>query len=264
MQETMQALFLPLFLFTAVCAETAELPPKIVLTPIAAYPHDENAYTQGLFFDGGYLYESTGQYGQSTLRKVDPKTGDVLIHVNIPNRYFAEGLALADGKLFQLTWRENACFVFDKNTLKKTDEHKYNGEGWGLTFDGEHLIMSDGSAALKFLDPKTFKQKHKIGVSGKPPGAKKDVPVLNLNELEFICGEIWANVWQTTKIVRIDPKNGKVIAWIEMAAFVPEKHRTDTQNCVLNGIAFDAGTNHVYITGKNWNVMYVLRLTTDK
>ncbi|MDR3233241.1 MAG: glutaminyl-peptide cyclotransferase [Planctomycetaceae bacterium] len=260
--------FLPLFLsvFVVICIAqlSAGMPEDIVLTPVAAYPHDEKAFTQGLFFDGGFLYESTGQYAQSTLRKVDPKTGQVLLHINIPNRYFAEGLALASGKIFQLTWRENMCFVFDKATLQKKDDFRYSGEGWGLTFDGEHLIMSDGSAVLKFLDPKTFKRKRKIDVLDKTVNTKKEIPVLNLNELEYIHGEIWANVWQTTKIVRIDPHRGKVIGWIEMAAFVPEQHKADTQNCVLNGIAFDAATDTVYITGKNWNIMHVLKLTTDK
>ncbi|GHT09899.1 glutaminyl-peptide cyclotransferase [Planctomycetales bacterium] len=237
----------------------AELPPKIVLTPVASYPHDEKAFTQGLFFFDGFLYESTGQYGQSTLRKVASQTGQVLAHIDIPKRYFAEGLALADGKIYQLTWQEKVCFVFDLTTLKKTGDFHYKGEGWGLTFDGKDLIMSDGTSTLKFLDPATFKTKRKINIFDKSVSPIKSA-IQNLNELEYIHGEIWANVWQTTKIVRINPQTGQVIGWIEMSAFVPQQHKGDTQNCVLNGIAFDPATDNVYITGKNWDVMYVLKL----
>jgi glutaminyl-peptide cyclotransferase len=240
----------------------AQLPEKLELTTVTTLPHDVNAYTQGLFFDGGYLYESTGLYGQSTLRKVDPNTGNVLAHVQIPQRFFAEGLALAGGQMFQLTWQEGYCFVFDKATLEKTGDFRFKGEGWGLTFDGKHLILSDGSNTLKFFDPKTFKVQHKITVTD--PFTKKSLPVQNLNELEYIHGEIWANVWQSNRIARIDPHKGKVVGWIDMSAFVPEQYRRDHQDCVLNGIAFDAANDHVYITGKRWNVMYVLKIGKEK
>jgi glutamine cyclotransferase len=259
-----QVFVLPFFLYLICVVQLlAELPPKIVLTPAASYPHDEKAFTQGLFFSEGFLYESTGQYGQSTLRKVDPKTGQVLAHVDIPKRYFAEGLALADGKIYQLTWQEKTCFVFDLTSLQKTDDFHYKGEGWGLTFDGKDLIMSDGTAMLKFIDPVTFKTKRKIDVFDQPVRSAKSV-IQNLNELEYIHGEIWANVWQTTRIVRIRPQTGLVLGWIEMSAFVPQQHKNDTQNCVLNGIAFDPATDNVYITGKHWDVMYVLKLENTR
>ncbi|MDR0521411.1 MAG: glutaminyl-peptide cyclotransferase [Planctomycetaceae bacterium] len=241
----------------------AELPEQITLRPAASYPHDTGAYTQGLVWDDGILYESTGQYGQSTLRHVNPRSGTVSAHVTVPPQFFAEGLALAGDSLYLLTWREKTCFVFDKKTLQKTGQFPYNGEGWGLTFDGQNLIMSDGTSTLRFLDPKTFKLKRKIEVSDKNRKTKKTYPVRNLNELEWIHGEIWANVWQTTQIVRIEPNKGTVIGWIDMTAFVPEKIRRDPaagRDSVLNGIAFDPKTGHVYITGKNWDVMYCFKL----
>ena len=232
---------------------------QIVLRYLATYPHDSTAFTQGLLWDGGYLYESAGQYGLSTLRRIEPKSGKVTAYVNLPPRYFAEGLALIDRSLFQLTWRENRCFVYDKATLQKKGEFQYPGEGWGLTYDGESLILSDGTSTLRFFDPKTFKQKRKIEVVDAPRN-QRSIPIRHLNELEWIRGEIWANVWQTTKIVRIEPKKGTVLGWLEMEAFVPPEHRNDTQNCVLNGIAFDPEADHVYITGKYWNVMHQFQL----
>ena len=236
---------------------------QIVLRYLATYPHDRTAFTQGLLWNNGYLYESTGQYGQSTLRRVEPKSGTVTAFVNLPPQFFAEGLALIDNSLFQLTWRENTCFIYDKATLQKQEQFQYSGEGWGLAYTGKSLILSDGTNVLRFFDPKTFKQKHKIEVVDNPRNQRL-VPIRNLNELEWIHNEIWANVWQTTKIVRIDPQKGNVLGWIEMDAFVPPEHRRDTQNCVLNGIAFDPTTNHVYITGKYWNVMYQFQLESSE
>jgi glutaminyl-peptide cyclotransferase len=176
---------------------------------------------------------------------------------------------LIDDKIFQLTWREKTCFVYDKSTFRLIGQFYYTGEGWGLAFDGEHLILSDGSAVLRFLDPKTFQQKRKLEVlevTDRDAKTKKTLPVKNLNELEFIRGEIWANVWQTTKIVRIDPKTGKVIGWIDCSGFVPKEYEKEhrapafERNNVLNGIAFDPATNHVFITGKNWAVLYKIHI----
>ena len=237
----------------------AKPPEQIVLRYLATFPHDHTAFTQGLLWNDGYLYESTGQYGQSTLRRVEPKSGKVTARAHLTPQFFAEGLALVGDSLFQITWRENTCFVLEKATFQKKGEFRYPGEGWGLTSDGESLIMSDGTNVIRFFDPQTFKPKHKIEVVDTPKN-QRPVPIRNLNELEWIRGEIWANVWQTTKIVRIDPKKGNVLGWIEMAPFVPPEHRGDTQNCVLNGIAFDPVTNHVYITGKYWNVMHQFQL----
>jgi glutaminyl-peptide cyclotransferase len=236
----------------------AELPEQITLRHVATLPHDNTSFTQGLLWDDGYLYESAGQYGQSSLRRVDPKTGQVVARFDLPRQFFAEGLALVDDLLYQLTWQENHCFVYDKKTLQFKGQFQYPGEGWGLTYDGKHLILSDGTNALRFYDPKTFRIQRKVDVFDRK--RTRPEPVRNLNELEWVRGEIWANVWKTTRIVRINPQNGNVIGWIEMAPYVPEEHRGDTQNCVLNGIAFDPATNHVYITGKYWKVIHQFQL----
>jgi len=233
----------------------SELPEQIVLRHLATFPHDTRSFTQGLLWDDGFLYESAGQYGESSLRRVEPTTGRITARVDLPPMFFAEGLALVDDSLYQLTWREQVCFVFDKKTFRRTGEFRYSGEGWGLTYDGRQLIMSNGTNVLRFLDPKTFREQRRVSVTdgiGKP----RPEPVRNLNELEWIRGEIWANVWQTTRIVRINPRNGNVIGWIEMAPYVPPEHRGDNLERVLNGIAFDPENNHVYITGKYWSVMH--------
>ena len=241
----------------------ARPPEPVVLRYLTSYPHDITAFTQGLLWHDGFLYESTGNYGHSTLRRVEPTTGRVTARLDLPQRYFGEGLALVGDLLFLLTWRENVCFVFDKRTFQLQGRFHYPGEGWGLTYDGELLIMSDGSNMLRFIDPKTFEMKRRVEVTVTPRG-QRPVPVRHLNELEWIRGEVWANVWQTTRTVRIDPRNGNVLGWFEMAPFVPAEHRGDFQNSVLNGIAFDPATNHVYITGKNWNVMYKFQIESPE
>ena len=237
----------------------AELPEQIVLRHLVSFQHDNKAFTQGLLWDDGFLYESAGQYGESSLRQIDPKTGEVKAQVKLPSQFFAEGLALVGDSLFQLTWRENICLVFDKKTLQFKRQFPYAGEGWGLTYDGKDLILSDGTNTLRFLDPKTFKLKRKVEVLDSIQKRKPE-PVCSLNELEWICGEVWANIWTDTRIVRINPKNGNVIGWVEMATFVPPEHSNDKQNCVLNGIALDPATNHIYITGKYWRVMHQFKL----
>jgi len=232
----------------------AELPEQIVLKHIVALPHDRNSYTQGLLWNDGYLYESAGQYRESSLRRVEPKTGKITARMDLPPLFFAEGLALVDDSLYQLTWREQVCFVYDKKTFELKGRFPYSGEGWGLTYDGKSLIMSNGTNVLYFIDPKTFRPLRRIEVTD--ISKQRPEPVRYLNELEWIRGEIWANVWTTTKIVRINPRTGNVIGWIEMAPYVPEENSGDTQDRVLNGIAFDPETNHVYITGKYWDVMH--------
>ena len=238
---------------------SAELPEKIVLRHLATFPHDKGSFTQGLLWDDGFLYESGGQYGASSLRRTEVKTGKIIVRRDLPRQVFAEGLALVEDSLFQLTWRENVCLVYDKKTFELKGQFRYSGEGWGLTYDGKELILSDGTNILRFLDPKTFRLQRTVEVMDSIDKHRPE-PVRNLNELEWIRGEIWANVWMTTRIVRINPKNGNVIGWIEMESFVPQEHRNDKQNCVLNGIAFDPATNHVYITGKYWNVMHQFQL----
>ena len=261
----MRFLFFLALLFPAVSAHSQEpLPLVLNLKTLATHPHDSEAYTQGLAFEDGFLYESTGQYGQSTLRKVDPKTGAVLMRVSLPQRYFAEGMDIVDDKIYQLTWREGLCFVYDKKTFQLLNRFQYSGEGWGLAYDGDRLILSDGSATLRFLDPATFKQKGKVSVSYRDPKTKKSAPVNNLNELEYVHGEVWANVWQTSRIARINPKSGDVIAWIDFTNFVPEQFKREHLgrggDNVLNGIAFDKATDRLFITGKNWPALYEIQI----
>ena len=212
-------------------------------------PHDEYAFTQGLLFHEGYLYESTGLYGHSSLRRLDPKTGEVLQQVNLPSTYFAEGVTLFQNQLIQLTWREGTAFVYHSKTFEPIKRFYYRMEGWGLTHNGDHLIMSNGSATLYFRDPQTFEIVRTIEVR------ERDKPLSYLNELEFIRGEIWANVYPTEDIVRIDPHSGQVKGRMHFASLVSEDERNNREN-VLNGIAYNDELQRVYITGKRYSYIY--------
>ena len=222
-----------------------------------ALPHDVASYTQGLFFHEGELYESAGQYGESSFRKVDLATGRVLKRMNFESRYFAEGACVLNGRLYVLTWQEKECFVYDISTWERLGTLRYLGEGWGLTTDGKSLIMSDGTSTITFRDPETFVVERSISVTLR--GQK----VAYLNELEYIKGEIWANVYGTDQIIRIDPQTGVVRAVINLRGILPQqlrKPRTD----VLNGIAWDPRNGAVYVTGKNWPKMYRITLVEKK
>lgn len=222
-----------------------------------ALPHDVASYTQGLFFHEGELYESAGQYGESSFRKVDLATGRVLKRMNFESRYFAEGACVLNGRLYVLTWQEKECFVYDIATWERLGTLRYLGEGWGLTTDGKSLIMSDGTSTITFRDPETFVEERSISVTLR--GQK----VAYLNELEYIKGEIWANVYGTDQIIRIDPQTGVVRAVINLRGILPQqlrKPRTD----VLNGIAWDPRSGAVYVTGKNWPKMYRITLVEKK
>jgi len=220
---------------------------------VKAYPHDPRAYTQGLLFAGGNLIESTGRVGQSTLRRVDLQTGKVLAQVEVPPPYFAEGLTLLNGKLYQLTWQHGVGFIYDANTFSKLGEFKYSGEGWGLTTDGQRLILSDGTNRLRFFDPEEFKLSKSIEVFD------RGKPVLELNELEFIKGEIYANIWHNQKIARIDPATGRVNAWVDLTGLSNWSEASD-EEAVLNGIAYDAGSDRLFVTGKLWAKLFEIRL----
>jgi glutamine cyclotransferase len=227
--------------------------PQYSFTVVESWPHDPQAFTQGLLIQGGRLYESTGVEGQSSLRRVDLVSGTVLQRVSVPPQYFAEGLAALGGKLYQLTWRHGRAFVYDQATFAVRDTLAYTGEGWGLTTDGESLIMSDGTNRLRFLDPATFAVRRTVTVTD---GAS---PVSQLNELEWVKGEILANVWMTDKIVRIDPATGKVTAWIDLTGILPLQSRTGRED-VLNGIAYDAAADKLYVTGKYWPRLFQITL----
>ena len=220
-------------------------------------PHDVAAYTQGLFFHEGELYESAGQYGESNFRKVELKTGRVQKRINFESRYFAEGSCVLNGRLYVLTWQEKECFVYDMKTWNRLGTLRYMGEGWGLTTDGKSLIMSDGTSTLTFRNPETFAVERSVSVTLR--GQK----VAYLNELEYIKGEIWANVYGTDQIIRIDPETGVVRAVINLKGILPQalrKPRTD----VLNGIAYDERNGSVYVTGKYWPKMYRITLVEKK
>ena len=220
---------------------------------VNVFPHDANAYTQGLLFVDGVLLESTGREGQSSLRRVELQTGKVLNQVNVPRPYFAEGLALLNGKLFQLTWQHGVGFIYDAATFEKLGEFKYSGEGWGLTTDGNSLILTDGSHRIRFLDPETFATRKTINVLDR--GRVID----SLNELEFIKGEIYANIWHDQRIARIDPNTGRVNGWIDLTGLRDASGATDEEG-VLNGIAYDAAGDRLFVTGKLWPKLFEIRL----
>ncbi len=218
------------------------------------YPHDPNALTQGLVYVDGHLYESTGLYGRSSLRMVDLYTGKVLQKYDLPPQYFGEGLTDWGGTLIQLTWKAHKAFVYDRFTFSLLRTLAYQGEGWGLTHDDAQVILSDGSSYLRFLDPKTFRETRRIHVVDDAGHG-----IENLNELEYVHGEIYANVWQTDMIVRISPRNGKVLGWIDLTGII-DKRELASPDAVLNGIAYDSATDRLFITGKLWPKLFEIRV----
>ncbi len=245
----------------------ANVTPKQDKTPIPVYtyeivktyPHDPNAFTQGLIFHNGVFYESDGEYDESKLRKVEVETGKTLQKYDVPREYFAEGLTLFNDKLYQITWREKTAFVYDLN-FKLLKELKYNGEGWGLTNDGTHLIMSDGTHVIRFVDPETFDTVKTLVVKD-----ENGRPIYKLNELEYVKGEIWANIWHSEDIgkpnyvARIDPKTGALLGWIDLGGISPGDVAADSEN-VLNGIAHDPATDRIFVTGKRWKKLFEIKL----
>jgi glutamine cyclotransferase len=212
---------------------------------VKSYPHDTSAYTQGLIFRNGFLFESTGRNGQSTLRKVKLETGEVVQQHRAGTEYFAEGLAEWNGQLVQLTWQSNIAFVYDMATFSMRRTFRYAGEGWGLTRDQQGFILSDGTDQLRFLHPDTFREVRRVTVTD------GGVPVRDLNELEYIRGEVYANVWHTDRIARISPESGRVLRWIDLSGLMATGYRLDPE-AVLNGIAYDTATNRLFVTGKLW------------
>jgi glutamine cyclotransferase len=220
---------------------------------VEVYPHDPKAFTQGLQFVDGALYEGTGQVGESSIRKVELATGTVLQQRAVPAPHFGEGITVWKNDLIELTWQTHIAFVYDRATFEPKKQFKYPGEGWGLTQDATSLIMSDGSDELRVLDPVTFAERKRIKVTA--AGA----PLRNLNELEYVKGEIFANVWQTDYVARIAPDTGKVSAYIDLRGLLTPAERRNTD--VLNGIAYDAAHDRLFVTGKWWPKLFEIRIT---
>jgi len=223
---------------------------------IHTYPHDPSAFTQGLIFLDGVFYESTGLNNRSSLRKVQVETGKVLQQQQVPGEYFAEGLVNWGQDLLQLTWRSKVGFVYDRNTFAIKRRFSYSGEGWGLTKDPARIIMSDGTSTLRFLDSKTLQQTGSLRVTD------RGKPVTELNELEYVQGEIWANIWQTDRIARISPFTGIVSGWIDLRGLLNATEKSSAD--VLNGIAYDPSTNRIFVTGKLWPKLFEIKLVTPK
>lgn len=219
---------------------------------IKTFPHDTKSYTQGLIFEDDILYEGTGQYGQSVLRKTDFKTGNILAELSLPSQYFGEGITSFGDKIIQLTWTSRVGFVYDKKSFKLINTLQYDTQGWGLTTDGKQLIMSDGSSFIYFLDPEYFTQSGKIEIFD------NHGPVNMINELEYIDGLIYANIYQTEEIIAFDPNNGKVMKRIDCRKIVPTGYKGEQDN-VLNGIAFDKKTGRIFITGKRWPNLFEVK-----
>jgi glutamine cyclotransferase len=226
--------------------------PRLTLEVVATYPHDPTAFTQGLLWHRGKLYESTGQYRTSSLREVEPATGRVLRRVDLEPRYFAEGLALAGDRLFQLSYQSEIAWEWDLASFAPRRTFRYRGEGWGLTFDGTRLIQSDGSATLTFRSPADFE------VLGERQVLRAGRPQFYLNELEWVKGEIWANVWQTDEILRIDPESGRVTGAVDASGLLSAQERLHTD--VLNGIAWDPDRGLFLVTGKYWPKLFAVAI----
>jgi glutaminyl-peptide cyclotransferase len=220
---------------------------------VNSWPHDRQAFTQGLVFHQGALFESTGQQGFSSLRRVELKTGKVLQKIDVPRQYFAEGLTLFGGKLYQLTWQHQKGFVYDPANFEQVGEFRYDGEGWGLTHDGESLILSDGTSQIRFIDPQTFEVRRTVNVRDGGQAVRE------INELEYVKGEIWANVWHKDRVARIDPRTGAVVGWVDLRGLLAAGDVKDPE-AVLNGIAYDEDGDRLFVTGKLWPKLFEIRV----
>jgi len=228
---------------------------------VKTYAHDAKAFTQGLVFHNGFLYEGTGGTRArgddffSSLRKVELESGKVLQKFDLATDYFGEGITIFNDKIYQLTWREKTAFVYDLNDFKLLKEFRYAGEGWGLTNDATHLFMSDGTHIIRVVNPENFETVRTIVVFD-----EKGKPLMELNELEYIKGEIWANVWQEGEIVRIDPNSGKLLGRIDLKTLADEQMDSSREADVLNGIAYDAAADRIFITGKKWSKLFEIKI----
>jgi glutamine cyclotransferase len=227
--------------------------PIVGVQQVASFPHDTTSFTEGFLYHGGAFYESTGRNGESLMRKVDPASGRVLKQAKLDSTYFGEGLTLLGGRLYQLTWQTHVGFVYDTVTFKQLATFPIESEGWGMTTDGTSLIMSDGTSTIRFVDPQKFSTTRTIDVQDASSF------VVNVNELEWIKGEIWANVWKTNRIARVDPATGRVKQWLDLDGLLPPGSVT-SQEAVLNGIAYDAEHDRVFVTGKLWPKIFQIRV----
>lgn len=235
-------------------SEPVAKPKEYTYTVVKVYPHSTTSYTQGLQFVDGELWEGTGEHGHSVVQRIDLESGKTETFARLPEEDFGEGVTLLNGKLYQLTWQSNKAYVYDLATGKVVKEFRYVGEGWGLTSDGEKLYMSDGSASINRLDPETFKREKRTTVT------YNGQPVNYLNELEWIDGRIWANVYTTDQIVIINPESGVVEGIIDLTGLLPVADVTATTD-VLNGIAYDSAGERIFVTGKNWDKLFEIQIT---
>jgi len=251
----MRLLIVASALAIAACSPSTEAGsiPEYGYEIVHTYHHDPMAFTQGLFYLNGYLYEGTGLEDQSSIRKVKLETGEVLERRDLPGQYFGEGIVNWKDRLLELTWTTHVGFVYDLLSFQPKGQFQYPGEGWGLTQDGKRIIMSDGSPQLRFWDPETLKELGRVTVTA------DGEPVKNLNELEWVKGEVYANIWQTERIARINPSNGKVVGWIDCHNLLNPADRTDETD-VLNGIAYDAKGERLFVTGKKWPKLFEIKL----
>lgn len=243
------------------CACAAQVPsvvPEYGIKVVHMYPHDQSAFTEGLFYLNDSLYESTGLEGQSSLRKVNLETGEILQKIDLPAAYFGEGIVNWKNKILQLTWQTQIGFVYDLKTFEKKSEFHYAGEGWALTQDGRRLIMDDGTAQIRFWDPETLRELGRITVTD------RGQPVRNLNELEWVEGQIFANIWGTSRIARINPDSGKVLGWIDLGELLKTDGTALDGDAVLNGIAYDLKTHRLFVTGKRWQHLYEIQVVSAR
>jgi len=231
--------------------------PEYGFRVIKTYPHDRSAFTQGLEYRDGVLYEGTGMTGRSSVRKVELATGRVLQKFDVPPPFFGEGITVLNQQILELTWQSQTGFVYDKSSLQLLRSFSYAGQGWGMTNDGRQIYMSDGSSEIRVWDPATLKEVRRITVKD------GSAPITQLNELEWVRGEIYANVWQTERIARISPADGKVLGWIDLTGILPKTERPDP-DAVLNGIAYDAAGDRLFITGKLWPKIFEIKVVAKK